>query len=417
MSIFQPIHHTFGPHATTRFCVNALQILCAPWKWQVGKSTKELRTILSDATGADTFLFSSGREALLSLLRAIDLQPGDEIIIQGYTCVALPNAIHEAGGVPVFADIDPSTLNLDCADVEKRISNRTRAIICQHTFGIPSDTDQLRRICDQNAIALIEDCAHIIPDGKGPHAVAEKGDFILLSFGRDKALSGVTGGALLSKHSYVSDFIKEEESKARSLSKSIIGKLLLYPFIYVSAKPFYGVIIGKAFLRLMKTLGLLVPIVSDEEKTGSMDAQLHSMPNACAFLAVREWDALHEMNEHRRALTQEYLRCAEKYSWSYPSAIHADLPLQKFPVFVEDGDSVRRTLKKKNIHLDDGWTGSTVCPASVQMQSVPYPIGQTPQASAVCTSIVSLPTHPTMLPALIRNVSSALSDALHFNNV
>lgn len=417
MSLFHPIHNTFGPHATIRFCLNTAQILCAPWRWKKGQSTDELRSVLSNAAHADAFLFSSGREALLSLLRALDLQPGDEIIIQGYTCVALPNAIHEAGGVPVFADVDPDTLNLDSRAVEKCVTQKTRAIICQHTFGIPADTAQLRRICDEHALALIEDCAHIIPDGKGPHAVAENGDFILLSFGRDKAISGITGGALLSKHTYVSDLLKTQEAKATSLSVMVIGKLLLYPYMYAIAKPLYGLMIGKIFLRVMKALGILVPIVSNEEKVGTMDTHLHTLPNACAFLAVREWDALQEINEHRRELTKQYLQYAAQYDWAIPSHITADLPLQKFPIFIEDADRIRRALKNMNIHLDDGWTGSTVCPASVQMNAVPYPIGHTPQASNICQSIVSLPTHPTMPLKLVGSVSSALTDVVHSRNI
>ncbi|MFA5799600.1 MAG: DegT/DnrJ/EryC1/StrS family aminotransferase, partial [Candidatus Peribacteraceae bacterium] len=134
--MLSPIHHTYGPHVDRAYLRRVLALSYAPWAYRRGRSTELLRKALEEKFHRATILFASGREALLALFYAIDLKPGEEVIVQGYTCVVVPNAVSAAGGVPVFADIDCETLNLDPRSIGQLITPRTRAIICQHTFGI-----------------------------------------------------------------------------------------------------------------------------------------------------------------------------------------------------------------------------------------------------------------------------------------
>ena len=208
------IHHTFGPLADRTQRGLAFKLLFQPWKWQEGPAREELRTKLAQHFGMQAFLFANGREGLLALLRSLKLSTDGEVIVQGYTCVVVPNAIEAAGCTTIYADIERDTLNLDCDAVEAAITPKTRAVICQHTFGIPSDTTRLREICDKHSLILIEDCAHVIPDNKGPSSIGKHGDAVLLSFGRDKAISGVTGGAVLCADKDLALLLKREEERA-----------------------------------------------------------------------------------------------------------------------------------------------------------------------------------------------------------
>ncbi len=408
MSFFKPIHHTFGPHVTWQYVLLSALIGVVPWKWKNGGSTEQLREHFSRVTELDVFLFGSGRDGLLALLQSLDLQQGDEIIIQGFTCMVLPNAIHQAGAKAVYCDIDPETLNVDIEDLVAKITPQTRAIICQHTFGIPADIAKLRELCDQYQLALIEDCAHIIPDANGPENVGHHGDFVLLSFGRDKALSGVAGGAILSRHSFVSQKLALQEEKAVSFSFWHILALIKYAPTYFVARPLYATGIGKALLVLMRSLKLLVPVLTEEEKHGITPSTLHTLPNACAFLVLQEWKHLKSINDHRRDLTDLYRRAAERNQWRFPSAIQADMPLQKFPIFVENANNVREALRENNIHLHDGWTDSVVCPPSVNPLMTHYKPGSAAQAEYVATHILSLPTHPTMTEKQARELVEEL---------
>lgn len=368
-----------------------------PWKYLRGGSSRELKSELKGKMKGDPFLFSSGREALLALFRALGLKPGEEVIVQGYTCVVVPNAIHAAGGSVKYADIDPATLNLTPETVEELITSRTRAVICQHTFGIPSKTKELKALCERHGIALIEDMAHVIPDQKGPGGIGEFGDYLMLSFGRDKAVSGIAGGAVISRHPKTSARLLDIERTALHLPFWQVVKLLEYATRMNSiVRPLAGTFLFRPIVGLLNRLGFLVPVVTDDEKKGRMSPIVHKIPNVCAGLALFSLRKLHMLNERRRLLVNFYRRRGGERGWPMLQGVAADLPLQKFPLFVQNAEHIRKTLKKENIHLDDGWTGCVICPDSVEAFDAGYEWGADPVAEAACLQILSLPTHPTM---------------------
>lgn len=394
----------------------------APWRYKDGQSKRRLKRALAEYFRADTFLFASGREALLAFLRSIELQPGDEVIVQGYTCIVVPNAIHAAGGRAVYADITRDTLNLDVADVERRITGRTKAVICQHTFGIPAPVQELRQLCIRHSLLLIEDCAHVIPDDRGPAEIGMLGDAVLLSFGRDKAISGVGGGAMVVRHEPSLEPLQALEHHAKPLSWWRINHFLSYPLLYRRALPVYRLGLGKFYLRVQRWLGRLIPITTDREKAGEMDPTLHAMPNACAFLALDQFRRLRQLNDHRRRLTAAYLKLCREAGWLkkhspvyVPRAVQSALPLQKFPLFTSNTEQIRSTLKPNGMYLEDGWTNCVVCPAAADEESAGYERGCARQAEAVAQSILSLPAHPTMplkaAPRLVTLLRAAISQA------
>lgn len=120
---------------------------------------REFETAFAEAMGVPHALaVTSGTAALRVALAALDLQPGDEVITQAFTFVATVEAIIEARGVPVCAEID-KTLNLDPTDLERRITPRTRAVIAVHMLGTPARLHELEAICRRHNLALIEDSA------------------------------------------------------------------------------------------------------------------------------------------------------------------------------------------------------------------------------------------------------------------
>lgn len=392
-----PIHHTYGPHVDRAYLWRALMLSYQPWRYRHGPSIEKLRSALKEKFHSSVSLFSSGREGLLALLRALDVRPGQEVIVQGYTCIVVPNAIHAAGAVPVYADIDPETLNLTRASVEAVITDRTKAIICQHTFGIPAPLKQLRELCDERDIVLIEDCAHILPDTKGPEGIGMIGDYAILSFGRDKAISGVAGGAVIARSTGVATILRELERTAVALPLWTTAMLLEYPSrMHSIVRPLSRTMFLKPVLWILQKLTMIVPVVTKEEKDGHMSPVLHKIPNVCAELALTSLQKLPRHNERRRTLTSFFLSHGRTHNWPIPDGISADLPLQKFPIFVTGAPKKRAELLKSNIHLDDGWTGCVICPESVTIESAGYEWGKDPIAEQACTLILNLPTHPTM---------------------
>ncbi|HET9726365.1 MAG TPA: DegT/DnrJ/EryC1/StrS family aminotransferase [Gemmatimonadales bacterium] len=105
---------------------------------------------------------ASGTDALLLPLKALDLKPGDEVITVPFTFFATAGAIHNAGGTPVFVDIDPATFNIDPAAAEAAITPRTRAIVAVDLFGQMAPMEALEPLAARHGLALIEDAAQSI---------------------------------------------------------------------------------------------------------------------------------------------------------------------------------------------------------------------------------------------------------------
>jgi dTDP-4-amino-4,6-dideoxygalactose transaminase len=105
---------------------------------------------------------ASGTDALLLPLKALELQPGDEVIVPSFTFFATAGAVHNAGGTPVFVDILPETFNLDPDRVEAAVTPRTRAIIAVHLFGQMAALDRILAIAERRGLQVIEDAAQAV---------------------------------------------------------------------------------------------------------------------------------------------------------------------------------------------------------------------------------------------------------------
>lgn len=135
---------------------------------------------------------SNGTVALELALHAIDLQPGDEVVVPARSFFATAACVVRLGGVPVFADIDRDTQNLTARTVAPCLSDRTRAVICVHLAGHPCDMDPLLTLCREKRLRLIEDCAQAHGARYHDRSVGSFGDMGCFSFCQDKIIT--TGG-------------------------------------------------------------------------------------------------------------------------------------------------------------------------------------------------------------------------------
>ena len=126
----------------------------------MGPEVKELENRLENYTGSNHCItVSSGTEALLIALMALEIKPGDEIITTPFTFIATAEVIVLLGAIPVWVDVEPDTCNIDASLIEAAITPRTRAIMPVSLYGQPADMDEINAIAERHELAVIEDAA------------------------------------------------------------------------------------------------------------------------------------------------------------------------------------------------------------------------------------------------------------------
>jgi dTDP-4-amino-4,6-dideoxygalactose transaminase len=152
---------------------------------------------------------SSGSDALLVCLMAIDLKPGDEVITTPYTFFATAGAVARLGGVPVFVDVDPQTYNIDPAKVEAVITEKTRAIIPVHLYGQMAEMNPIMEIARRHKLIVIEDAAQAIGSEYEERRAGSIGDVSCFSFFPSKNLGGFgDGGMVTTNDAALADRVK-----------------------------------------------------------------------------------------------------------------------------------------------------------------------------------------------------------------
>ncbi len=381
----------FSPNLESKDVLLALRLLFTPHNWLTGSDSKRLEEWF------DTFFspffaisFASGRGALRAVLESVGVGKDDEVILQAFTCVVLPNAITACGGKPVYADITDS-LTLDPKSIEQNISKRTKAIIVQHTFGIPSSMDKIMEIAKKHNLVVIEDCAHTIGGTYKGKKLGTFGTAAIFSFGRDKAFSSVFGGMAIAKDKTVVDRLRTIQEAQNYPSIFWVLQQLLHPIASSIILPLYDFFdIGKAILvSLQKVKFLSFPVFAEEKKGITPSVFMKKMPNVLAKLALFQLSRLFDFNSKRKEATASYLEAFGENGNKQES------PLLRFPMFVNNRDHLLKAAKKQHIYLGT-WYSEIIDPKGVVLENVYYIKGSCPKAEKIAQKIINLPTHPTL---------------------
>lgn len=162
-----------------------------------GHFTKACNAQLVQMTCARAALLTHSCTAALEMAAILcDLQPGDEVIMPSFTFVSTANAVALRGAVPVFVDIRPETLNIDADQVQKAVTDRTKAIFAVHYAGFPADMDALARIARDHDLVLVEDAAQALGSSYKGRLAGSLGDMAAFSFHETKNIISGEGGAL-----------------------------------------------------------------------------------------------------------------------------------------------------------------------------------------------------------------------------
>lgn len=162
-----------------------------------GPKVEELEKRLCEFTGAKyAVVVSNGTAALHLAAMAAGIGAGDEVIVSSITFAASSNCVLYCGGTPVFADINPETYNIDPASIRKLITPKTKAVIAVDFTGQAVELDEIRAICKEHNLILIEDAAHSIGTKYNGQPIGSIADMTTFSFHPVKTITGGEGGAI-----------------------------------------------------------------------------------------------------------------------------------------------------------------------------------------------------------------------------
>ncbi len=187
--------------------------------------------LMQFTAGHDVLLTTSCTAAMELSLQCMDLKPGDEVIVPSFTFVSTANAVLEAGGKPVFIDIEDRTLNIDLQQLDKVRTERTRGIMPVHYGGISGDMDSLMQVAAQTGMFVIEDAAHAVGALYNGKPLGTLGDFGCFSFHDTKNYVSGEGGAVVINNPELKERIEWIHEKGTNRSQFLRGEIDKYTWV------------------------------------------------------------------------------------------------------------------------------------------------------------------------------------------
>ena len=397
---FQPIAAALAPNYTFWDCLIAGKYLLFPWNWkklQKGKNSEKLEIKFKKYIGLKHAIsFDSGRSGFYAILKCLGVKDYDEVILQAFTTVALPNIILWCGAKPVYADIDERTYNVNADKIEEKITGKTKAIVIQHTFGNPADMDRIMEIAKKHNLFVIEDCAHSLGAEYKGKKTGTFGDAAFFSFGRDKVISSVSGGMVVTDDNELGKRIAEFKNRMPYPEKSLVTRQLLHVVItYKALRTYYFAGIGKILMYVLTKFGILTKAYTAEEKSNKKPKNFPArMPNALAEIALHQLKLIDKFNKHRIAISEIY---SKKLSGDEDIGLPKSTENSKniflwYTILAESKKELIKKAKKEHIILGD-WFPQAVGPIEVNLEKSGYEKGMCPVAEKVSLMCVNLPTN------------------------
>lgn len=304
----------------------------------------------------------SGTEALHLALLALGVQPGDEVITSPVTAAATACAIRFANAIPVFADVDVRTLTLDPADVERRVTSRTRAIVPVHLYGHAVDMDPLLDLAQRHGLKILEDCAQAHGTRYRGRLVGTLGDAAAFSFYPSKNLGAYgDGGAVTCGTAEIAHQV-----------------------------------------RMLRNYG------EEERYYHSIEGFNSRLDEIQAAILRAKLPHLDAWNARRRAIAAEFGRLIQNEAVTLPSEAEWSTHIYHlYVVRTADRDALRR-------HLAEGGVGSQIhYPVPLHLQKAFAHLGQgagsCPVAEEAAGHILSLPLYPELTEDQVAHVAACVN--------
>ena len=359
------------------------------------RNDDDLRRFLSERYGGRVWLYNRGRAALCEAVR---LSGAKYVASNSFSCYAVEQAIQTAGAKAVLLDINSGTLHFDLEQLKQAHQENPKlgAVVLQNSFGMAGAIKPLVAYCHQNKLVLIEDLAHCpanrYADGE---LFGHVGDLVVFSFGRDKQIDVVNGGALIIRNK---KFLKKVEI-LEPFSKNYHARFTtrLYPLLTVSLRFFYGlqIYLGRLFHQLLKRSQLL------QSANDGPFSRARALPNYRSRFVLEQFENLPADTARRQSLIEiynEYI-AENRATDGSPSLLRYPLLLSSVAV----KDLMLNKLQRAGLALGDHWYDNPVYPKRWRSSSV-YREGSCPVMESLSSRIVNLPLHRQITPQAARSL-------------
>lgn len=389
----KPIFINSNPNVESDDFNKALFELLNPVYWNQLSKVEKFESKVESYFNLNAVAFDSARTSFFHILKSLDIKEGDEVIVPAFTCVVIVNPIIWLKAKPVYVDIDPITLNINYNDFKSKITDKTKAVLIQHTFGLPVDFDKVQEILGNKEIAVIEDCAHSLGIKYKDKLTGTLGDAAVITFGMTKVISGVRGGMAISNDEGLITKLKIFRNSLPSFPFKQNLKFIFNPVIWHFITPVYylgfgKLTLGKIIIGILHKIGILGinNIVEPVEEKAKMPSWMpRRMSGALANMASHQFDKLEKFISHRKKIAKIYAEYLELPYFEESGYL-------RFAVMVKDRKEVLNHFRKNRIMLGD-WYKSILHIPKENYGLLQYENGSCKVAEKVTENLINLPTN------------------------
>ncbi len=349
--------------------------------------------------GARAIATASGRSGLYALLKAMTIGSGDEVLVTGFTCEAVPEPIQFLGARPIYVDIDRRRFAMDPAAAARAITPRTKVLIIQHTFGIPAPTEPLIALARKHGLYVIEDCALALGSQNGGKWLGGAGDAAVFSFELSKTVTAGWGGLVQINHQgkSLAECVCAVRDRGGSVNRLTGSRRLFQAGLS-------GVLYRPEILAYCeRAIGalFLVGVFGRSATQGDGSAPPQQYIAAPADVQWRilsgqleRLDGILLARKHMAALYQDVLtQCG--CGVVIPAELN-DVSLIRFPLLVRQPKRFAQAFARRGVEIGRWFSQPVAVSTGHCMSRYSYQPGLCPNAEYVASHIVNLPLHERM---------------------
>jgi len=315
-----------------------------------------------------------GRVALSACIYALDLKPGDEVILPGYTCIVVQNAFHYAGIRTVYSDIELQTYGLDVNRIEEKITPGTKAILLHHLYGLVCrDYEAVLDLARRRCLRVIEDCAHATGASYKGVKVGNYGDVAFYSSEQSKVFNTIQGGMAVTSSDTFAARLRDYFDKAPYPDEDWIDKQLSNVIMnYYQFKHPHRCWMAE-IAELQYGRKRLISTSSDEEQGIRPAYYGRKMPAAIAELGLNQLRKIDHYNKERCSTAKQWDTWCETRGYDKPVVIEDSVPVfLRYPVLVEPEKKSDRSWALKELGVEPGvWFSGNLHPVNIQIDGCP----------------------------------------------